>query len=269
MPFFVKDWLAATMHWASAERGAYISYLAFQWVNRALPADETQLARIGGITLEDFPRVWATVGKKFDSDERGLFNKRLEHVRKEAMRLRDARAFGASVANEKRSAKRSARHDAANDADFNAERDAERIAQTTHTSTNTNTEKEKKKHNGAARRSARAQRVSRETVNDEVVDEDWIRFKLIAPKRAGSQPLERGRKAWHARRAEGHEASVMIAGGERWARYVNETHQDPRYVMQLVTFLGPEKHFLADWEVPLIAANDERWSPPAEDIDPP
>lgn len=271
MPCFVKDWIAATMHWPCAERGAYWSLLCFQWVNKALPADEAQLARIGGIDPADFPRVWATVGAKFDGDERGLYNKRLEQHRKEALRLRDARAMGASVANQKRYAKRIALRSAANDADFNAERDAERIAPVTHTSTSTSTStKEEKKTDAAprAKRSAHAQRVSRETFDDPA-DEGWLRLKLIAPKRIGSQPWQRGRKAWAARRAEGYEEDVIIAGGERWARFVSETHQDPRYVMQVATFLGPDKHFLADWEVPPDAANDGRWSPASEDVEDP
>lgn len=268
MPFFVKDWLTATMHMTNAERGAYFSWLAFQWVNGVLPADEVQLARIGGVAPEEFARVWAIVGKKFDGDKHGLFNKRLEQVRKEAMRLRDARALGATLANRKRNAKRLAGHDAANDADHGAQHDAERVAQTTHTYTNTNTGEEKKQ-NGAARRLARAQRVSRETVLD-AANEDWIRVKLAAPRRVGSQPMDRALKAWSARRAEGHEAVAILEGTERWAHFVAQTHQDPKYVMQLATFLGPERHFLADWEVPPEAVNDGRWSPPSDEgIDPP
>ncbi len=82
MPFFVKDWLAATMHWGSAERGAYISLLAFQWVNGKVPPDVSQLARISGLTEAEFEKVWLKIGRKFDGDESGLFNNRLEEHRK-------------------------------------------------------------------------------------------------------------------------------------------------------------------------------------------
>lgn len=269
MPFWVKDWVSATLHWPAAERGAYISLLAFQWTNRVLPAHEEQLARITGLELADFRKVWQTLGPKFDSDERGLFNKRLEQVRKEALRLRDARALGATLANQKRRAKRTALREAANDADFNAEHDAEHDAEVTHPNPNTNSVEEKKTRKIAARAERRAQRVSRETWIDDPADENWIKIKLTAPRRVGSQPWQRGLKAYAARRAEGYSAEVLLAGCERWARYVTETHQDPRYVMQVATFFGPEKHFLADWEVPPPAANDERWSPTSDDIEEP
>lgn len=269
MPFFVKDWMTATLHWPAAERGAYISLLAFQWVNRVLPADEGQLARITGLAQTEFVNVWQTLGSKFESDEHGLFNERLEEIRAEALKLRDARAHGASLANQKRLAKRTALRDAANDADFHAEHGATR----THTSTDTSTDTFQEKKNTStriARRSARAQRVSRETVAlvHDAADEDWIRIKLTVPRRAGSQPWERGRKAWLARRAEGYSVATLHAGCERWARYVTQTAQDPRYVMQVATFFGPEKHFLADWEIP-APANDTRWSPTGDEAEDP
>lgn len=151
MPFMVKDWIAATMHWPCAERGAYISFLAFQWVNKFLPAEDAQLARIGGIEPENFDHVWATVGQKFEADERGLFNIRLEEHRKKAMELRTARARGAETTNAGRRAMR--------DAQRVRFENAQRYAHATHPSTSpSSSSKNEEKEKSIEGRSALAER---------------------------------------------------------------------------------------------------------------
>jgi len=259
MPFFVKDWLAATMHWPCAERGAYISLLSFQWCNGSVPPDVSQLARIAGVNEGDFERIWLTVGAKFDADDTGLFNRRLEEHRKEALRLRDARTLGATLANQKRRARR----DAERGSTPVPRDDAERTHPSTSTSTSTSSEEEKKT---ARARPARAQRVLRGTY-DLSADDDWLNFKLAFPARAGGQPWRAAMKAWRARVAEGHDPKEFVAGAERYATWI-KARGDERtaYVMHAKTFLGPEKYFLQDWDPPLEAANDERWSPPSDDL---
>lgn len=255
MPFFVKDWLTATMAWPCAERGAYISLLAYQWANGSVPPDVSQLARIAGVDEGEFEHVWLTVGSKFDADERGLFNKRLEEHRKEALRLRDARTLGATLANQKRRA----RHDAERGSTTVPREDAER----THPSTSpsTSTEEEQKKPRA---RSARAQRVLRGTF-DLSADESWLNFKLAFPARAGGQPWRAAMQAWRTRLAEGHDPQQFIEGATRYAKWVKARGAErTEYVMHAKTFLGPEKYFLQDWELP--AANDEGWSPPSDDL---
>lgn len=265
MPFFVKDWIAATQHWPGAERGAYISLLAFQWVNGHVPQDVSQLARLTGFTEPDFERLWCTVGQKFDLDDGRLFNSRLEEHRKKALQLRDARTLGATLANQKRRAQRVARRDAERGSTDVPREDAER----THTSTSTYLSSEEEKEKKPRARSARAQRVSRGT-NDDFYDEGFLRFKLAMPMRTGGQKWRATKKAWNARREEGYSEDVIVAGTERYNAFTEAMVPDKQYVMQAVTFLGPEKHFLADWNIPADAANGERWSPPSEDqVDPP
>lgn len=265
MPFFVKDWIAATMHWPGAERGAYISLLAFQWVNGMVPPDVSRLARITGYSEEEFERLWEVVGTKFEACEEGLFNKRLEEHRKEALRLRDSRALGASLANQKRRAQRDARRDAQHGSTDVPLDDAER----THTSTSTYLSEEKKEDAKPRVRSAHAQRVSRGT-KDDFFDEGFLRFKLAMPTRVGGQKWRATQKAWNARKTEGYSDDVMVAGAERYHGFADVMIPDKQYVMQGATFLGPEKHFLADWEVPADAGANGRWSPPSEDqTDPP
>jgi len=260
MPFWVKDWFGATLHWPGAERGAYISLLAFQWINGAVPADVSQLARITGFTEGEFERIWTTVGAKFDANGEGLFNRRLEEHRKDALRLRDRHTLGATLANEKRRAQRDAERRAENGADHDAERTPPSPSPSPSPSAFENKSAER-------RRSARAGRVPRGTE----VDEDFLSFKLEFPMRAGGQPWRLAQNTWNARIHEGIEPEVMIEGAKRYAKFIAETGKDrSEYVMQAKTFLGPEKHFLADWDVPPDAAQAERWSPPADDpVDPP
>jgi len=254
MPFWVKDWLAATMHWPCAERGAYISLLAFQWANGHVPPDVPQLARITGTTEEEFERIWETLAPKFESDSRGLFNKRAEEHRKEALRLKSAHAFGASLANKKRRARRAERQ-----CSTEVPRDdAERTPPSP--SPSPSQDEEMKNKNAERKRSARAQRVSRETF-----DEEFLSFKLEYPLRAGGQPWKAAQKCWNARLDEGAVPTQMIEGAKRYALFIKAKGDErTSYVMHAKTFLGPEKYYLQDWELPQ-AANDERWSPPGDD----
>lgn len=255
MPFWAKDWIASVQHWPCAERGAYISLLAFQWINGHVPLDVPQLARITGCTEAEFEKLWVIVGPKFEADEEGLFNKRAEEHRKEAQRLRGARVLGASVANEKRRVKREARKGA----EVEPRTDAER----THPYPYPNPTEEEEK-NPTSRRSARAQRVRRGTY-DLTADEHWLSFKLAYPLRAGGQPWRAAMQSWRARVDEGYEPAQMIAGAERYALFVKAKGDErTAYVMHAKTFLGPEKYFMQDWELP-EAANDERWTPPVDD----
>lgn len=266
MPFMVKDWIAATMHWPCAERGAYISFLAFQWVNHYLPVEDVQLARIAGIETAQFESVWATVGQKFDSDERGLFNIRLEEHRKKALKLRDAHARGATVAN----AVRRARRHGVRGADCNAERIAEHDAAVTPTSTSTSTSSEDRNHVSSAtrQRSANAQRASRGTPWNE---DQWLNFKLEYPHRGGGQPWTRAVKACKTRLAEGVTWEEIIEGAKRYAKYCEAAGKvGTEIVMHASTFLGPDKRYLEDYDVPAEAAANARWSPPSEEVmDPP
>jgi uncharacterized protein YdaU (DUF1376 family) len=258
MPFFVKDWIAATVHWSDAERGAYMSLLAHQWVNGSVPPDVSQLARIMGTPSDQFDARWGIVGRKFDGDDTGLFNNRLEEHRKDALRLRDAHSLGARKANANRRARRSAQHDAEN----GVERSAEHGAVDTPTSTSTSTSSEEKSKKPSLR-SASAQRASRGTAWD---DEKWITFKIDYPHRIGGYDWEGAKKAWRARLAEGHTWDELFDGVKRYRAYC-ETANKPEFVMMPKTFCGPGKRFLEEWEVPVPG---DAWAPPADDAtDPP
>jgi uncharacterized protein YdaU (DUF1376 family) len=115
MPWFPRDFIAATRHLALAERGAYRELLDYQWEMGVLPKDPMRLARLLVITPDEFAPIWAAIGDKFEECGAGLANKRLEEHRKKAVEQRDKKINGAQKTN----AKRYAQHD--------AERDAKRL----------------------------------------------------------------------------------------------------------------------------------------------
>jgi uncharacterized protein YdaU (DUF1376 family) len=111
MPWFPRDFIAATRHLALAERGAYRELLDHQWELGRLPSDETRLARILGVTVDEFRPIWISICDKFVLIDGNLLNKRLEDHRKESIERRDRKVDGANKTNAKRAAERIAKRD--------------------------------------------------------------------------------------------------------------------------------------------------------------
>lgn len=109
MPWFPRDFIAATRHLALAERGAYRELLDHQWELGRLPNDEARLARILGVTVDEFRPIWESIGDKFEASDGFLINKRLEEHRKESLDRRDRKVDGANKTNAKRAAERDAK----------------------------------------------------------------------------------------------------------------------------------------------------------------
>lgn len=112
MPWFPRDFIAATRHLALAERGAYRELLDYQWEMGVLPKDEKRLARLLAITPDEFAEIWPSIRDKFEDTENGISNKRLEEHRKKAVEQRDKRINGAVKTNAKRYGERDAMRDA-------------------------------------------------------------------------------------------------------------------------------------------------------------
>lgn len=121
MPWFPKEFAAATSTWSFAERSAYRALLDVQWELGTIPDESWRLAQAIGMPLEEFEAIWPMVRRKFQPYEGELRNERLEEHRVIAFRKLQAHKHGAEVTNAKRSANRHGERD--------AERDAERIAQ--------------------------------------------------------------------------------------------------------------------------------------------
>ena len=267
MPLLPKDWIAATMHWPDAERGAYVSLLCFQWVNGYVPRDVSQLARITGSTEARFEQLWQAIGAQFEECADGLRNKRVEEQRKQALALRDAHSRGATLANERIRAKRAQRARSTAGFPADAQRDASvdarallSVSSSESSSSDSSEEKNSEEKTLRARkRSANAQR----TKSASFYDEDFLRFKLAMPERDGGHGWTSARHAWEARKRDGYKPEAMIGGAERFARYADTHIAEKRFVMTAAKFLGPDLWFLQAWEV---AANDDRWSPPSDEL---
>jgi uncharacterized protein YdaU (DUF1376 family) len=102
LPFFPRDYLAATRHLTLEERGAYTDLLWLQWESGPLPKSPERLARMIGCSPAEFTPIWAAIKPKFVEIEPGLINRRLEQHRDEARSRRDAKVHGAQITNGKR-----------------------------------------------------------------------------------------------------------------------------------------------------------------------
>jgi uncharacterized protein YdaU (DUF1376 family) len=78
-PFYPSDFILGTMLLTTEEVGAYIRLLCFQWEQGSIPADESKLSRIAGVS----PKKLGEVLAKFELGADGYRNARLERVRSE------------------------------------------------------------------------------------------------------------------------------------------------------------------------------------------
>jgi uncharacterized protein YdaU (DUF1376 family) len=108
LPFFVGDFLGATVLWEGEERALYMLMLAYQWSGGALPADLEKLSRALGYPHKKFLSLWQTVGVKFDVQGSTLLNERLELHRAKTVELSAARSNAGSVGGKASAAKRAA-----------------------------------------------------------------------------------------------------------------------------------------------------------------
>jgi uncharacterized protein YdaU (DUF1376 family) len=119
IPFFGRDFLAATMGWPDAAVGAYIRLLIVQWEQGSIPADPEELAAIAHTVSAH----WRRLEPKFPiCDDGNRRNRRLEEHRAKADELKSSRKAKA-----KRAAK--ARWDAPSNAPSNARSIAQAMLQ--------------------------------------------------------------------------------------------------------------------------------------------
>lgn len=81
--FYPKDWLSdANVKAMTLEaKGAYIELLGVYWLEDGLPAEPERLARLIGVPLARFRRLWPLLEPCFQVVENRLFQKRLERER--------------------------------------------------------------------------------------------------------------------------------------------------------------------------------------------
>jgi uncharacterized protein YdaU (DUF1376 family) len=88
LPWFPRDYLAATRGMTLAERGAYTDLLWYAWDMGALPNDPKRLARMLGVDADEFDTVWPAIKLKFVLTETGIVNERLERERRYSVEMR-------------------------------------------------------------------------------------------------------------------------------------------------------------------------------------
>lgn len=79
---------------------------------------------------------------------------------------------------------------------------------------------------------------------------EFERFWSAYPKREGGNPKKGAWKKWQARVRNGAEPEELIAGAERYARYVEAKGDGgTEYVKMAQTFLGPAEHWREEYAV--------------------
>lgn len=97
MPWFPRDWVAATRLFSLAQRGAYSDLLFFQWEMVRLPVEREALLRLLGCSASEFDEVWPVVGRKFTTDAQGMYNERLEEHRSKSKQLYSDRSLAGKL----------------------------------------------------------------------------------------------------------------------------------------------------------------------------
>lgn len=78
--FYSKDWISGTSEMLPEEKGIYIDLLCYQHQNGNLPTDTKRLAKIVGISHDEFIKLWEVVSLKFVNENERLINLKLQSV---------------------------------------------------------------------------------------------------------------------------------------------------------------------------------------------
>tara|TARA_R110000868_G_scaffold77797_2_gene222559 strand:+ start:2501 stop:3271 length:771 start_codon:yes stop_codon:yes gene_type:complete len=84
----------------------------------------------------------------------------------------------------------------------------------------------------------------------------WDAVWSAYPKRAGGNSKAAALKAYTARVRSGVEPSDILAGVQRYARFLAATGKvGTEYVKQAATFFGPDAHWAEPWDIPATAGD--------------
>lgn len=100
MPWFPRDFLAATRGWSVTAKGVYRELLDVQWEEGSLPDNQEELRELIGATPEEWAIGWAKAQRKFTKIEGGrIQDLLLEQRRDKALDLAERRSKGAQTTN--------------------------------------------------------------------------------------------------------------------------------------------------------------------------
>lgn len=75
--FYSKDWIEGTAELFPEEKGVYIDLISHQHQKGELPKDKRRLARLVGLDLESFSKIWENIKDKFIESDSGFINQRI------------------------------------------------------------------------------------------------------------------------------------------------------------------------------------------------
>lgn len=78
--FYSKDWLEGTAELLPEEKGVFIDLLCHQHQKQNLPTDTRRLARLVGLSNDEFLTIWDRLKEKFQTDGDRMVNRKLTEV---------------------------------------------------------------------------------------------------------------------------------------------------------------------------------------------
>lgn len=78
--FYSKDWIEGTAELLPDEKGVYIDLLCYQHQRGDLPNDTKRLARMVGMSVDEFEKIWSVIGCKFEANGERTLNRKLSEV---------------------------------------------------------------------------------------------------------------------------------------------------------------------------------------------
>lgn len=94
MPWYVRDFLAATAGLTAEAAGAYARLLSHLWLEHgSLDDDQETLQRLAGASGDSWPDTWKRIRKFFDITDGRVSQKRLSHELEQARSLRMTRSM--------------------------------------------------------------------------------------------------------------------------------------------------------------------------------
>jgi uncharacterized protein YdaU (DUF1376 family) len=224
MPWFPRDFIAATRAMRLAERGAYRELLDYQWEMGKLPADHERLARLLGVTIDEFEAIWPAISDKFCTVDGGLANTRLEEHRLKSLERRDRKRNGAASTNAKRYGQRDAKRSLSEPLSVSPPSPSP---------------------------SPEVREIATQSPGGDEFAKHFALLKSIYPKRSGDQRWPTAEKHIRARLREGSTWTEILDGVRRYAEWVRAAGKEgTETVKQAATFVGTDRGFTEAFELP-------------------
>jgi hypothetical protein len=78
--FYSKDWIEGTAEYMPEEKGVYIDLLCFQHQRGGIPNNTERLAKMVGLSIEKFEKIWSVISEHFEPNGDRLVNRKLNQV---------------------------------------------------------------------------------------------------------------------------------------------------------------------------------------------